>query len=1057
MKKKIAGIILASVLTFSAMAGVQASAEDRLWENSMEADGVEDDISQNQTEVKDGDDSTSEDNEENTENEGVDSPENDTEAEEDPSEVKEETEISFEEEQESIEAEVEENPEQELELDAEMGEEDLFMDNEKSIATYAGSGIPVDWVGPNYKMRPEYAFTYAFRKGVTQLSYISRKNDSLNNKIHNWFGDNKGYTTEYCQSFYACAIGNTSNTDAITAIYSNVGEYQGQIVDLKVTVPAWGTVNNGHVGKDKTKITPCVLFYKDRIAFNTISVGSVRFQFEFLNHNTSVQIYPKGHITAVDLDSGQGIRTYDSWGVDHIYLRSGYDYLRTTEGTTANGNAFREIRGKADGGNITTDDVEGWCQLDFNGSFIINWLAQDSWKNSTGAQNAFYLSTGQTIGSYEPNPGPEKRVGDENASFESMARHTFTDNDPAYEITEISFEEEQESIEAEVEENPEQELELDAEMGEEDLFMDNEKSIATYAGSGIPVDWVGPNYKMRPEYAFTYAFRKGVTQLSYISRKNDSLNNKIHNWFGDNKGYTTEYCQSFYACAIGNTSNTDAITAIYSNVGEYQGQIVDLKVTVPAWGTVNNGHVGKDKTKITPCVLFYKDRIAFNTISVGSVRFQFEFLNHNTSVQIYPKGHITAVDLDSGQGIRTYDSWGVDHIYLRSGYDYLRTTEGTTANGNAFREIRGKADGGNITTDDVEGWCQLDFNGSFIINWLAQDSWKNSTGAQNAFYLSTGQTIGSYEPNPGPEKRVGDENASFESMARHTFTDNDPAYEITEGKNFDYVIRQQLLPGNYSSFELKDVLDSCLKYRSASVMTALGNDVTRFFNIENRSNTIVFRADSNFLKTDEAYNNVTYYFRIKVQAGSNQEIDSHNHYQRSNEFYAIENTASRTIVSDRMQDTQNTNQSWVKGNTVLTDGEITVTKRIREADITWAHGNPVFRFRITGKDQLGATHVYEKYVEFKPGKYAMAGEDAVMKCSFTGIQPGTYTVSELPTLRYQFEYILPDTANVTASDKTGIVSISMAQRKAALTFKNKKTRYDRYSHTDVVTNIVPVS
>jgi fimbrial isopeptide formation D2 family protein len=94
-------------------------------------------------------------------------------------------------------------------------------------------------------------------------------------------------------------------------------------------------------------------------------------------------------------------------------------------------------------------------------------------------------------------------------------------------------------------------------------------------------------------------------------------------------------------------------------------------------------------------------------------------------------------------------------------------------------------------------------------------------------------------------------------MARHTFTDNDPAYEITEGKNFDYVIRQQLLPGNYSSFELKDVLDSCLKYRSASVVTALGNDVTRFFNIENRSNTIVFRADSNFLKTDEAYNNVT--------------------------------------------------------------------------------------------------------------------------------------------------------------------------------------------------------
>ena len=88
MKKKIAGIILASVLTFSAMAGVKESAEDRLWENSMEADGVEDDISQNLSDVKDGDDSTSEDNEENTEKEGIDLSESDTEAEEDPSEAK---------------------------------------------------------------------------------------------------------------------------------------------------------------------------------------------------------------------------------------------------------------------------------------------------------------------------------------------------------------------------------------------------------------------------------------------------------------------------------------------------------------------------------------------------------------------------------------------------------------------------------------------------------------------------------------------------------------------------------------------------------------------------------------------------------------------------------------------------------------------------------------------------------------------------------------------------------------------------------------------------------
>lgn len=649
---------------------------------------------------------------------------------------------------------------------------------------------------------------------------------------------------------------------------------------------------------------------------------------------------------------------------------------------------------------------------------------------------------------------PGENLADENSPDEDLPDQDVQDR----EETEISFEEDSDMNEAELEETgqePEETVFDDPD--EEELFMDDERQIATYAESTIPVDWVSENYEMREEYAFTYAFREGVSELSYISRKNDDLNSKIHNWFGDAIGYTEAYCQTFYGCAIGNTENTDPITAIYSNVGEYQGQIVDLRVTVPLWGTVNKNHVGKDKTKITPCVLFYKNRIAFNTIAVGTVRFQFEFLKHNTNQQIYPKGHVTAVDLDGGQGIRTYDYWGVDHIYLRSGYDYLVATAGTTTNGSAYREVRSREDSESLDNDDVKGWCQLDFNGSFTINWLSQDSWKNSTGLQNAFYLSTGQSVGSYEPNPGPEKRVGDENASFDSMARHTFTTDDPPYEITEGKNFDYVIKQRMLPGTYSTFEVKDALDSCLKFRSASVVTALGNDVTRFFNIENKFNIITFRADKGFLKTDEAYNDVTYYFRIKVQAGSNQEIDAHNHYKKSKEFYSIVNSASRTIISDKMQDIQETNESWVKGSTLLTDGEIVVTKRIKEADITWAHGNPIFRFRVTGRDQKGLPHVYEQYVEFEPGKYTVSGEDAMLSCSFKGIQPGRYTVSELSTLRYQFESITANTTNVSISDKTGIVVIDHNQPKAAVTFKNKKTRYDHYSHTDVITNTISVA
>lgn len=600
-------------------------------------------------------------------------------------------------------------------------------------------------------------------------------------------------------------------------------------------------------------------------------------------------------------------------------------------------------------------------------------------------------------------------------------------------------------------------VEFEDDSDTEEIFSDDAGQISTQSTVNVPVQWVDANYKMRSEYAFSYAFKTGVTELSYISRHNSGLNTKVHNWFGDSVGYTEEYCKRFYACAIDSDKYKDPITAIYSNVGEYQGKIVDLKVTAVRWGSISNNHVGNDGTKMIPCILFYKNTIAFNTIAVSAVRFQFEFLKHGTDQKVYPKGHITVADLDGGQGISVRDNWNVDRIYLRKGYNYLSVTDGTLSDGTPYREIGSKEGSGSLGNGDVQGWCQLDFNGSFSLSWLSQDSWKNGTGPQNAFFISTSKSVGTYEPNPGPEKRVGKENAYFSVMTKHEFTADDPPFEITEGKNFDYMIRQRIMPGSYSSFVLKDTLDPCIKYRSASVITAAGTNVTNKFKIEKSGNTLVFTANTAFLKTPEAYNDVYYYFRIKVKAGTIKEMEAHNHYRKADGFYAIVNTASRTIVSDKMQDTKTTNKSWVKMNPVTTDGMITITKKINESDITWAHGNPVFRFSITGQDQQGISHVYENYVEFEPGVYSVSGEDAVMSCYFTDIPPGRYTISELQTLRYQFESITADTSNVSVSGKTGMAVIDAANQTAAVTFRNKKTRYDRYSHTNVVRNIIPVS
>ncbi len=54
--------------------------------------------------------------------------------------------------------------------------------------------------------------------------------------------------------------------------------------------------------------------------------------------------------------------------------------------------------------------------------------------------------------------------------------------------------------------------------------------------------------------------------------------------------------------------------------------------------------------------------------------------------------------------------------------------------------------------------------------------------AECIFTFQRGRRLEAMNRIRDPKKGFGDENASFDSMARHTFTDNDPAYEITEGK-----------------------------------------------------------------------------------------------------------------------------------------------------------------------------------------------------------------------------------------------------------------------------------
>lgn len=151
-------------------------------------------------------------------------------------------------------------------------------------------------------------------------------------------------------------------------------------------------------------------------------------------------------------------------------------------------------------------------------------------------------------------------------------------------------------------------------------------------------------------------------------------------------------------------------------------------------------------------------------------------------------------------------------------------------------------------------------------------------------------------------------------------------------------------------------------------------------------------------------------------------------------------------------------------------GKITIRKKIKEEDITWAHGNPTFFFVAEGKDLSGAFHRYEDYVTFAPESYQTDENGyALLSVTLDHVPLGQYEIWEKPVLRYYLKNAYANTQNVQITKgaapaygtdpkeiAAGTAALTVKNRKATITFVNEKTRYDRYSHNDCVKNTVPL-
>lgn len=150
---------------------------------------------------------------------------------------------------------------------------------------------------------------------------------------------------------------------------------------------------------------------------------------------------------------------------------------------------------------------------------------------------------------------------------------------------------------------------------------------------------------------------------------------------------------------------------------------------------------------------------------------------------------------------------------------------------------------------------------------------------------------------------------------------------------------------------------------------------------------------------------------------------------------------------------------------------LTITKKIKADEITWAHGNPTFLFSVKGKDLYGKEHTYQCYLTFtKTQVEKTTDQDGYTEQSvqIRGIPAGNdYRVQEKKVLRYSLMQVTGTKSYREKTRRAGIWKRSCARlfgtvnlcghpKESEVVFENQKYRWDDYGHNSIVKNRIPV-
>lgn len=374
--------------------------------------------------------------------------------------------------------------------------------------------------------------------------------------------------------------------------------------------------------------------------------------------------------------------------------------------------------------------------------------------------------------------------------------------------------------------------------------------------------------------------------------------------FGSNLWRNTRWSDTdsrvFRSIELTNPTNRDglkgSIGAKYTNVGFYNGQSVDLKITLTNWSRYGNpGKVGNSAR--VGNISFESKNIGMSTQGYNFVDTTWEYVKSGTNTRIAVSGYFTYSDIDIYQGLQFSPTTSSNiHRYM------------ITDTSNRLKYLRSNNQDRFYDTDDNDindttynhryAFTFLYGNlSSFSLRWMTDWS-KSIRGGRlvdkNRYYYgnTTSYAAGEYlffiinKPartvTPAPTKTVSrttglDTGDTLRYGVHHQIPQEDPKYY-------------------YTKYVMSDTLDPVMEDVTATVFNAAGSNMTAWFDKVITGNKVVLTAKSTTLDNKNFYGDRYY---VKIEGKVNR-----------TKLDAAAGTADTYVIKNKASVVTNTGTLW---------------------------------------------------------------------------------------------------------------------------------------------------